>query len=512
MALRFYARLSPLLIIVVLLFAGGLGIAAFKALYQRVPVLPEMTTTVWTVEAEVAFRGKGGSSKIEFRLPEAASMRRVIDENFVSRSYGLSLLESGTGPREATWTLRQTPKRKQSLYYQVKVLPGAVETAADVPTFPPVPDYKEPLASAITAVLDRAREQSADIFSFTEQLLLILNDPTDENVKVIHNVDDRPSWQHLVAEILAGARIPTRIAYGIPLGTPIVDGRLVPWLEVHNGERWRGYNADTGAPGYPPNFFIWRYDSPELVVKTRGVRDVDTTFSTIQTRIAQADLHSVTGPSFDGQWFGVDLAALPVQTQNLFRVLLMIPVGAVIVAFLRVVVGVPTFGTFMPILIALAFRETQLLWGVTLFLALILVGLSVRLALARLRLLLVPRLSAMLVVVVCLMLGITVLSFRLGIEQGLSIALFPMVILAMTIERMSITWEERGALGAAKETVGSLVVAICGYFAMNEPHLQHLMFYFPELLMVLLALTLMLGAYSGYRVSELIRFKALQDG
>jgi hypothetical protein len=38
------------------------------------------------------------------------------------------------------------------------------------------------------------------------------------------------------------------------------------------------------------------------------------------------------------------------------------------------------------------------------------------------------------------------------------------------------------------------------------------MFYFPELLMVLLALTLMLGAYSGYRVSELIRFKALQDG
>jgi hypothetical protein len=511
MAHRFYARLSPLLIIVLLLFVGGFGIAAFKALYERVPVLPELTTTVWTVEAQVAFRGKGGSSKIEFRLPEAASMNRVIDENFVSRSYGLSVLENGTGPREATWTLRRTPKRKQSLYYQVKVLPGAVETAADVPTFPPVPDYKEPLASAITAVLDRAREQSADIFSFTEQLLLILNDPTDENVKVIHNVDDRPSWEHLVAEILAGARIPTRIAYGLALGTPIVDGRLIPWLEVHNGERWLGYNADTGARGYPPNFFIWRYDSPDLV-DTRGVRDVDTTFSTIQTRIAQADLHSVTGPSFDGQWFGVDLAALPVQTQNLFRVLLMIPVGAVIVAFMRVVVGIPTFGTFMPILIALAFRETQLLWGVTLFLALILVGLSLRLALARLRLLLVPRLSSMLVVVVCLMLGITVLSFRLGIEQGLSIALFPMVILAMTIERMSITWEERGALETVKETFGSLVVAICGYFAMNEPHLQHLMFYFPELLMVLLALTLMLGAYSGYRVSELIRFKALQGG
>ncbi len=511
MAHRFYARLSPLLIIILLLFAGGLGLAVFKALYLRVPPLPEMTTTVWTIEAQIAFRGKGGSSKVEFRLPEAASMDRVIDENFVSRAYGLSLLENGSGPREATWTLRRAPKREQSLYYQVKVLPGAVETAADVPSFPPVPDYKEPLASAITAVLDQARAQSADVFSFTEQVLLILADRSDENVKVIHNVDDRPSWQHLVAEILAGARIPTRIAYGIPLGATVVDGHLRPWLEVHNGERWSGYNADTGAPGYPADFFIWRYDSPRLV-KTRGVRGVDTTFSTIQTRIAQADLHSITAPTFDGDWFGLDLAALPVQTQNLFRILLMIPVGAVIVAFMRVVIGIPTFGTFMPILIALAFRETQLGWGVTLFLALILVGLSVRLALARLRLLLVPRLSAMLVVVVCLMLGITILSFRLGVEQGLSIALFPMVILAMTIERMSIVWEERGFVETVKETFGSLIVAICGYFAMNEPHLQHLMFYFPELLLVLLALTLMLGAYSGYRLSELIRFKALKAG
>jgi hypothetical protein len=113
------------------------------------------------------------------------------------------------------------------------------------------------------------------------------------------------------------------------------------------------------------------------------------------------------------------------------------------------------------------------------------------------------------VVVVCLMLGITVLSFRLGVEQGLSIALFPMVILAMTIERMSIVWEERGLGETVKETLGSLFVAVCGYFVMNEPHLEHLMFYFPELLLVLLPLTLMLGAYSGYRLSELVRFRGL---
>jgi len=34
---------------------------------------------------------------------------------------------------------------------------------------------------------------------------------------------------------------------------------------------------------------------------------------------------------------------------------------------------------------------------------------------------------------------------------------------------------------------------------------------FPETLLVLLAITILLGRYSGYRVSELIRFKVLGE-
>jgi hypothetical protein len=511
MPLPFFARLSPLAIIALLLAGIGTGMMLLKAVHYQVPLLPELTTTVWTIEARIGFAGGGGSSKVEFLLPPTVSMQRVIDESFVSRGFGLAILEADRRPREATWTLRRTPRSEQALYYQVKVVGAEVATDAAVPPFPPVPDYKEPLGSAIQAVLSRAREQSADVFSFTEQTLLTLADTDDENVKVIRNVDDRPSWEHLVAEILAGARIPTRIAYGLPLNRPLVDARLIPWLEVHNGDTWQGYDAVTGTPGYPPGFFIWRYDSPDLL-RTRGVRDVRVSFSTTQTRVPQMDVAELTGAAFRVQPFGIDLTRLPVSVQNLYHVALLLPLGALVVAFMRVVIGVPTFGTFMPILIALAFRETQLAWGLALFLILVFVGLSLRLMLAQLRLLLVPRLAAILVVVVCLMLAITVLSYRLGVEQGLSIALFPMVILTMTIERMSIVWEERGFSETAKETLGSLLVAVCGYYVMNEPHLDHLMFYFPELLLVVLAATLLLGAYSGYRLTELVRFGALSRG
>jgi hypothetical protein len=127
----------------------------------------------------------------------------------------------------------------------------------------------------------------------------------------------------------------------------------------------------------------------------------------------------------------------------------------------------------------------------------------------RLHLLLVARLSAVLTLIVIIMLGISLLSSELGTVQGFSIALFPIVILTMTIERMSITWDESGALEAFKEGLGSLLVAVIGYLVMNNDQLQYLMFVFPELLLALLAITLMIGSYTGYRLNELFRFRDL---
>lgn len=203
------------------------------------------------------------------------------------------------------------------------------------------------------------------------------------------------------------------------------------------------------------------------------------------------------------------LLSLPLQTQQVYQVLLMIPIGAFIMLVLRNLIGIKTYGTFMPVLVALAFRDTGVLAGILLFLSVVGSGLLVRFYLERLRLLLVPRLTAVLIIVVLLMALVSVLSNRLDIEVGLSIALFPMVIMAMTIERMSIAWEERGAGHAIKEAIGTLIVSALAALAMSWNPLEHFVFVFPEILLVLLAFTLMLGRYSGYRITELFRFRAL---
>jgi hypothetical protein len=204
------------------------------------------------------------------------------------------------------------------------------------------------------------------------------------------------------------------------------------------------------------------------------------------------------------------LFGLPLQSQSLFRTLLIVPLGVFVLVVLRNVVGFKSFGTFMPVLIALAFRQTGLAAGLVFFCIVLALGLAVRLYFERLKLLLVPRLAAVLIVVVIAIAVLSVFSSRIGLDVGLSIGLFPIVILTMTIERMTVTWEERGPAEALQQALGSLAVALVCYLLMQLSITEHLFFVFPELLLPLLAATLLLGRYTGFRLVELRRFRELR--
>lgn len=108
-----------------------------------------------------------------------------------------------------------------------------------------------------------------------------------------------------------------------------------------------------------------------------------------------------------------------------------------------------------------------------------------------------------------LMAIISIVSNKLDIESGLSVALFPMVILTMTIERLSILWEERGGPAALKIGICSLFAASVTHIVMQIQSVHYLFFAFPGLLLILIAIMLVCGRYRGYRLLELLRFREL---
>ena len=54
-----------------------------------------------------------------------------------------------------------------------------------------------------------------------------------------------------------------------------------------------------------------------------------------------------------------------------------------------------------------------------------------------------------------------------------------------------------------------MLVAVLAYAAMSSKWVGHLTFNFPELTLSLLGVILLLGKYTGYRLSELYRFRNL---
>lgn len=504
------------------LVAFALALGAYKIIRLGLPLLPSEEIEVWSVEARLFFKAKGKPVKVRLDLPKKPPGFLILDEDFVSGRYGLTIHEEKNN-RIAEWVVRRA-KGEQTLYYHLQMtrapeveLPSKAKekrSGRDLPATPTVPEYPPDIAPAVTALLDEVRQKSADIATFTRELLLRLNaNAQDANVQILlRNVKTAQEKVERIQLLLAGARIPSRLIQVLALREGVRHGELMPWLQVHNGEEWITFNPESGDRGIPENVLIWAVGS-EPVAVSEGGNSIKLELAVSRHTQEAVRIAEQRARKLDSTVMEFSLFSLPIQTQHVYRVLLMVPVGALLIVFLRNVVGIKTFGTFMPVLIALAFRETELLWGMVLFSLVVALGLGCRFYLEYLQLLLVPRLASVLIIVIILMLFISLLSHKLGLERGLSVALFPMVILTMTVERMALLWEEHGPAEALKQGIGSLVVAVLAFLLMSNNVLQHLTFVFPESLLIVLALTLLLGRYTGYRLTELWRFRTflLQD-
>ena len=128
----------------------------------------------------------------------------------------------------------------------------------------------------------------------------------------------------------------------------------------------------------------------------------------------------------------------------------------------------------------------------------------------KLRLLLVPRLSVLLTLVIACLTILALVGSKLGLWEFMAVGLLPIVILTMIIERFFILLEEAGAWEALLTTAGTAVVATIAYLIIRWEPLQLTFFIYPELLSAVAALQLLLGRYTGFRLSELIRFRAFR--
>lgn len=363
---------------------------------------------------------------------------------------------------------------------------------------------------AAEALLAPIRKQSADVASFVAETIKRVNAPKDNNAQLLLKGDRDPANIARVVRLLLGeAHIPTENVHTLTLDAS-KNQQPKLWLRTYNGKSWLYFNPVSGQKGLPDNQLVWWIGDKPLV-SLNGGSQLKTEFSVHQKQASALSLAKTLNDQGKPSFVNFSLYEIPVGAQQLMKIILMIPVGVLLVLLMRSVIGLETLGTFTPVLIALAFRETHLLWGIILFTCITAFGLIVRSYLEYLKLQLMARLSVVLTMVVVIMSVISLLSYKLGLSTGLSVALFPMVILTMCIERVSIVWDERGGPQSIKIGIVTLFVASICYLVMIFEPLAYLVFTFPGCLLILAAIMVLLGHYRGYRLLELTRFRVLSE-
>ncbi len=502
----------PALWLALLLFLLTAGLLCYRIVWLGYPLFPTAPgkTLQLTISAHVL--SEAGEARILLGLPTENPGRMVVEERVTSGALNLSLTREGPN-RIGIWS-GPVEMKGQEIAYRATILIRSRKIAPERPPgIGPYPGQftREEIALAERlAVRWKGLPPSDLIRAIAETAGGGWKNPPPE-------MKDLEDWQALTRRdgrekslllLLRAAHLPARSVEGLPLSESI-QSQLLAWIESWNGRNWEIILPEKGEVISDIEAFLPLSIGgvPALRVYAGQLTEIRWTLS--RQVVSHWSLHwerIKRSSRFLDKW---SLFQLPPEFQRTFRILLLVPIGALIIGFLRNMIGFPTFGVFMPVLMALAFRSTGLAYGLGIFGGILLVGYVVRRGLEKLRLLLVPRMSVILTLVIICFTFLALVGNKLGLREFMAVGLLPFVILTMVIERFFVLIEEAGIREGMRTAAGSAAVSIIAYEIISWEPLQLTFFVYPELLAAVAGVQILLGRYTGYRLSELFRFRAV---
>jgi len=506
------------------LLALGLGVFLLKVVAYDLPVLPTDTRGLWQVELRVNVRGDGGQGSVTALIPSDDEGQVVLDERSASDRLRFSIRSRGD-TRIGVWT--GWLEGVQQIAYEFRV-------RSEVLTVPlPEPPYAEPgealreayvqptsefpaTTPQVREVLDRLPLPAADnvidrvrsLYAFVAHEIATVDSAGDDAVLTLAQREGSPTGKaRLLVTMFRASGVPSRLAHGLELREGVGPQERV-WTEAWVDDVWIPMSSVSGFFAERPADVISLGGAGHAPVEATGARAFGYRYRSLRERLRPEEVALLMAPNHP-ILARLSLYNLPVGSQSALRALLVLPLGALVVALFRNLVGVATYGTFMPLLIAFSLRSFPLGRGLALVAFVLVLGVATRLLLERLRLLMVPRLAILLCLVVLSVTALAIAGDEMGTQELFAGILFPIVILTMLVERFTIAMAEEGVQAALVPAFWSIVVATVCYPVLRSPTAEHLMFTFPELLFAAMGVLVWVGGYTGYRIADLVRFRML---
>lgn len=522
---RHSSRLAVAVVPALLVIAAS-ALAFYKITYLGYNLNAVIQSESYLLETVLEFDGHSSPVEVSMALPQSLPNQTVSDEAFNSADLKFEVVEK-EGDRRGNWVSQGTVGRRR-LGYTATVMTRNQRFLIDssLATAQPVPDSIAQFLLADSAI----QADSPEIASLADSLGVAGSRTLLDNVNRIYQYvthglryvaysgqTDALTAYH-IGEASCGGKSRLMVALARHAGVParLVGGKILEpgqstathiWVDLYVRGHWVPFcPTNKYFAEIPSNYLILYYSERPFITHTR---DINFKFYfNLRKRLVSnmAGLSDLKSHPLDilNVWSSFKRSAISLE---LLRIIIMLPIGVLAVVLFRNIIGIETFGTFMPALIAVGWRDTGLLNGALLFTLIVVFGAVVRFFLNRLQLLHTPRLAVILSAVVLFILLLTGLGVSMGFLDLARVALFPMVIMTLTVERFSLIAEESGVKKAIAMAFFTLLVATCAFGLMASRFLQAIVISFPETILLVVALYIYIGRYSGFRLMELFRFR-----
>ncbi len=301
--------------------------------------------------------------------------------------------------------------------------------------------------------------------------------------------------------------LPSRLVGGI-----ILNGKKKKtshqWLEVYIEDHWVPFDVTNGHFASLPKHYLELYRGDHQLFKHSANINFDYYFTSSREYIAPAlyrDIEIDNTVIPNAAHLLQDLG-LPLKTVSIF---LLFPLCTLVITFLKNIIGIKTFGTFMPMLIAAVCMYTGFIVGLIGFSVVLIFAFIGHTILGKFHILKIPRLASIITLIsIVSLLSVSLINAPIGIETGI-LAIFPAVIISFTADRIHQMSDENDWVELFQNSAGTLLTIYLCYLCFTSVLLQGLFAIYPELLLLVLAILLHIGSWSGMRISEIIRFKNL---
>lgn len=311
----------------------------------------------------------------------------------------------------------------------------------------------------------------------------------------------------LMVALLRRKHIPSRLAGGFIMGNNENKKTTHQWVEVFLNEKWVPFCPLNGHFAEKPARYLKFYTGDLNFFK--HTKDIAFQYNfTSKSEIVPVDRGFKSSASLDiiSVWERFRDAGI---TLAMLSTILVIPLGALVTIVFKNVIGVNSFGTFLPALIAYSFISTGFWWGLAIFSFIIGAGAIINLILDKFKLLHTPKLTIIMVGVALMLISIAYVGMVKGNNQMAYSLFFPLAILSLTIERFFTITMERGLKQAFIIYLWTIVIVAFSYIVMKSVFIQVMVIVLPEIYLLVIAASLYLGHWTGLRVSELYRFRGL---